>query len=151
MVIARRMPAARHGHGKAARYVSGRMPINSRRMETKTGSRGDQSANVLAAMNNAKTEQEKIEAMFAAEGNTWKEQQQQMAQYVTLICVAKTVAKIIVAPNQCSSKANSNNNDRRSPINHSRQDISVTGVSRRVTGYTTVLLMTIQILYLNQS
>lgn len=80
MIIARRLPAARPGHGKAARYVSGRMPVNSRRVEVKPSARGDQSANVLAAMNNAKTEQEKIEAMFAAEGNTWKEQQQQMAQ-----------------------------------------------------------------------
>jgi hypothetical protein len=31
-------------------------------------------------MNNAKTEQDKIAAMFAAEGDQWKKQQQEMAK-----------------------------------------------------------------------
>jgi protein MPE1 len=73
MVIARRVPAARPGHGRAARYVSGRMPVHARRDQGTTG------ANALAAMNNAKTEKEKIAAMFAAEGDQWMKQQQEMS------------------------------------------------------------------------
>jgi protein MPE1 len=83
MVVARRLPAARPGHGKAARYVSGRMPVsakNSYRTE-KTSTAGTSSGpDHLAAMNNAKTEQDKIAAMFAAEGDQWKKQQQEMAK-----------------------------------------------------------------------
>jgi len=76
MVVVRRLPAARPGHGKAARYVSGRAPVTARRNDHKTtGSNG-----AIEAMNSAKTEQEKIAAMFAAEGDQWKKQQAEMAQ-----------------------------------------------------------------------
>ena len=87
MVVARRLPAARPGHGKAARYVSGRMPVNAKnsyRTENKAivsrapGKSGG--SNALAAMTNAQTEQEKIAAMFAAEGDSWAKQQQEMAK-----------------------------------------------------------------------
>src|ERR1700760_685334 len=67
MVIARRTSAARPGHGKAARYVSGRMPVHARRNDIKTNNGAD----ALAAMNSAKTETEKIAAMFAAEDDQW--------------------------------------------------------------------------------
>jgi protein MPE1 len=59
------------------------MPVsakNSYRTE-KTSTVGTSSGpDHLAAMNNAKTEQDKIAAMFAAEGDQWKKQQQEMAQ-----------------------------------------------------------------------
>src|SRR6201994_4706360 len=55
MVIARRVPAARAGHGRAARYVSGRMPVHAKRDFKATTS----GTNALTAMNNAKTEDEK--------------------------------------------------------------------------------------------
>jgi protein MPE1 len=75
MVVARRVPAARPGHGRAARYVSGRMPVHAKRNDLKASG-----ADAVAAMNNAKNEEERIAAMFAAEGDQWKKQQQEMAQ-----------------------------------------------------------------------
>jgi protein MPE1 len=77
MVIARRIPASRPGHGRGARYVSGRMPVHARRNDPKATTA---QADVMAAMNNAKTEKEKIAAMFAAEDDQWKKQQQEMSQ-----------------------------------------------------------------------
>lgn len=82
-VIARRLPAARPGHGKAARYVTGRAPVNA-----KNSYRTEASKNAVQAkskpdsaldMNKAQTEEERIAAMFATEGSQWEEQQQQMA------------------------------------------------------------------------
>jgi protein MPE1 len=86
MVVARRLPAARAGHGKAARYVSGKMPTaaksNYRSENAKTSASGTSgaSSNAIAAMSKAQTEQEKLAAMFAAEGDEWEQQQQQMAK-----------------------------------------------------------------------
>src|ERR1700760_1231448 len=74
MVIARRLPAARAGHGKAARYVSGRMPVHARRME-----KSNADITAQAAMSNAKTEQEKIDAMFNVEAEQWKKTQHEMS------------------------------------------------------------------------
>jgi protein MPE1 len=74
-VVARRVPAARQGHGKAARYVSGRMPVHAKRNDLKASG-----TDAIAAMNNAKNEEERIAAMFAAEGDQWKKQQQEMSQ-----------------------------------------------------------------------
>lgn len=83
-VVARRVPAARPGHGKAARYVSGKAPVSA-----KNASRGEQSkmipgkatsAPTMTVDMNAQTEEERIAAMFAAEGSQWEQHQQQMAQ-----------------------------------------------------------------------
>jgi protein MPE1 len=73
LVIARRVPAARPGHGRAARYVSGRMPVHARRDQQAA------SANAFAKMSSAKTEEERIKAVFAAEDQQWARQQQEMA------------------------------------------------------------------------
>ncbi|KAI9368204.1 DWNN domain-containing protein [Aspergillus egyptiacus] len=86
-VIARRLPASRPGKGGAARYVSGKMPLNAR-----NASRNDQSAlgraaaninqplsNGVQELNNAQTEEEKINALFNLQANQWREQQQAMA------------------------------------------------------------------------
>lgn len=78
MVIARRLPAARPGHGKAARYVSGRMPVAAR-----TNLRTEKAAATAAAaakVNNAMTEEERIDAILDAQGESWKQRQQEMAQ-----------------------------------------------------------------------
>ncbi|KAJ5455814.1 RING finger protein [Penicillium daleae] len=85
-VIARRLPAARPGKGGAARYVSGKMPVNARnasRTEPSTnravpGMGGSVTNNVLE-LNNAQTEEEKINALFNLQASQWKEQQQEMA------------------------------------------------------------------------
>lgn len=85
-VIARRLPAARPGKGGASRYVSGKMPVNARNT-----SRNDQPSsmrtvpashtvsNSVLELNNAQTEDEKINALFNLQANQWKEQQQEMA------------------------------------------------------------------------
>lgn len=84
-VVARRLPAAKPGAGRAARYVSGKMPVmakNQHRVES------SKSAPLKAATSNAPvdnkdmTEEEKIAAMFQAGGEQWEQQQQQMAKYV---------------------------------------------------------------------
>ncbi|EAW13782.1 cleavage polyadenylation factor subunit MPE1 [Aspergillus clavatus NRRL 1] len=86
-VIARRLPAARPGKGGAARYVSGKMPVNARNvprtdvpMSTRvTSSSNNTVSNSVLELNNAQTEEEKINALFNLQANQWKEQQQEMA------------------------------------------------------------------------
>lgn len=82
-VTARRLPAARPGAGRAARYVSGKMPVtakNQHRIEaTKTASQSKPS-DISAPINTSNmTEEEKIAAMFDQGGQQWEQQQQQMA------------------------------------------------------------------------
>jgi protein MPE1 len=86
-VIARRLPAARPGHGKAARYVSGKPPANSLKNMSRTeqirSNAPVKSAPVVSAipdMGKAQTEDERIKAMLAAEGSQWEQQRQQMAK-----------------------------------------------------------------------
>jgi Uncharacterized conserved protein, contains RING Zn-finger len=66
-VIARRLPAARPGKGGAARYVSGKMPVNARstaRADTSSSGRtasgaGNVSSSGVSELDNAQTEDEK--------------------------------------------------------------------------------------------
>ncbi|KAL4998098.1 DWNN domain-containing protein [Aspergillus recurvatus] len=86
-VIARRLPASRPGKGGAARYVSGKMPVNARstpRNEQSTSNRTASTpiqpvSNGVQELNNAQTEEEKINALFNLQANQWREQQQEMA------------------------------------------------------------------------
>ncbi|KAJ5101474.1 hypothetical protein NUU61_003696 [Penicillium alfredii] len=84
-VIARRLPAARAGKGGAARYVSGKMPINARNVSrneptSRAAPGGNHSVNNnVLELNNAQTEEEKINALFNLQASQWKEQQQEMA------------------------------------------------------------------------
>lgn len=81
-VIARRLPASKPGAGRAARYVSGKMPAsakNSSRREntaktTKPANTG------LAQMSTALTEEERMMAMFQAQSDQWNAQQEEMSQ-----------------------------------------------------------------------
>lgn len=82
-VVARRLPAAKPGAGRAARYVSGKMPVaakNQHRVETSRNVpiKGTPASSALAE-NKDMTEEEKIAAMFQAGGEQWEQQQQQMA------------------------------------------------------------------------
>lgn len=87
-MTARRLPAARPGKGGAARYVSGKMPVNARstpRNDQSVSSRTTPGAshtvsNSVLELNNAQTEEEKINALFNLQANQWKEQQQEMAK-----------------------------------------------------------------------
>lgn len=74
LVIARRLPAARAGHGRAARYVSGRMPVHAKQQH-----KAQAPTDAQAALNNAKTEQDKIAAMFAVEDEQWQNKKNEMA------------------------------------------------------------------------
>jgi len=83
-VVARRVPAARPGHGKAARYVSGKAPVSaknaSRVEQAKAATQNKNGPIPTSAVDmNTQTEEERIAAMFAAEGSQWEQHQQQMA------------------------------------------------------------------------
>ncbi|KAJ5721141.1 uncharacterized protein N7483_009075 [Penicillium malachiteum] len=84
-VIARRLPAARPGKGGAARYVSGKMPVNARNASrtepstTRPAPGGQSVNNNVLELTNAQTEEEKINALFNLQASQWKEQQQEMA------------------------------------------------------------------------
>lgn len=81
-VVARRLPPQKPGAGRAARYVSGKMPSsakNSGRKEAATKPTKP-AATGLAQMSTALTEEEKMMAMFQAESDQWTAQQEEMSQ-----------------------------------------------------------------------
>ncbi|KAI0190061.1 MPE1 protein [Xylaria flabelliformis] len=80
-VVARRLPPQKPGAGRAARYVSGKMPSSA-----KNSSRKEATAKVtkpattgLVQMSSALTEEEKMMAMFQAESDQWTAQQEEMS------------------------------------------------------------------------
>jgi protein MPE1 len=83
-VIARRQPAAKPGAGRAARYVSGKMPVAAknagRKEQSVKASISKSSSNAISQMNNAMTEEEKMNAMFNAQTEQWSAQQEEMSQ-----------------------------------------------------------------------
>ncbi|KAI9762536.1 MAG: hypothetical protein M4579_000339 [Chaenotheca gracillima] len=86
-IIARRLPPAKPGRGGAARYVSGKMPVNAlnssrtERPAARTSTQAKPStSNATAEPNAAQTEEERIAAMFKAGAEQWDQQQQEMAQ-----------------------------------------------------------------------
>lgn len=83
-VLARRQPAMKPGAGRAARYMSGKMPVaakNAGRKEqaAKAGS-GKTGNNALNQMSSAMTEEDKMAAMFAAQTEQWSVQQEELSQ-----------------------------------------------------------------------
>jgi len=83
-VIARRLPASKQGAGRAARYVTGKMPImakNQHRVESShhTSSKSTPIASAVASNGREMTEEEKLNAMFTANNEAWKQDQAQMA------------------------------------------------------------------------
>lgn len=84
-VIARRQPALKPGAGRAARYVSGKAPINAknagRREQGTKASTSKSTNNAAAQMSAAMTEEERMAAMFAAQSEQWNAQQEEMSQY----------------------------------------------------------------------
>lgn len=69
-VVARRLPPMKPGAGRAARYVSGKMPVNAKnssRREQQIKAAAKSASNAIAQMNSAMTEEEKMNAMFAAQ------------------------------------------------------------------------------------
>ena len=81
-VIARRLPASRPGAGRAARYVTGKMPVNAKnahRIESiaTVSSRSTPTMNG-GATNGGKelTEEEQLQAILNANNQTWKAEQE---------------------------------------------------------------------------
>lgn len=83
-MIARRQPALKPGAGRAARYVSGKMPVAA-----KNAGRKEQpgkvltskpNANAFSQMNDAMTEEDRMAAMFAAQSEQWTAQQEELSQ-----------------------------------------------------------------------
>lgn len=85
-VIAKRLPAQKHGRGGAARYVSGKMPQNARnshRMEAlSTKPIAPSVANGTDSLNGHQTEEENMAAVLKMGADQWVQQQEQMARCV---------------------------------------------------------------------
>ena len=74
-VLARRLPAAIPGKGRAARYVSGKPPVNARAQ----AAAASKPAGKVIDMNNAQTEEERVKAMFSLNTAQWQQKQEEMA------------------------------------------------------------------------
>lgn len=101
-VVARRFPASKPGHGRAARYVSGKMPVNAKnthRVESTAQAQNKGGIGVGGAADSSRpqTEEEKIAAMFKAGGDQWEQTQQAMAKYV-YACFSDKIAKTNIVP-----------------------------------------------------
>ncbi|KAM0714238.1 hypothetical protein Q7P37_010025 [Cladosporium fusiforme] len=83
-VIARRLPATKPGAGRAARYVSGKMPVNAKNQHRVEAVRADPSkaasvASGPAASGKPMTEEEKLQAMFSENKASWAADQADIA------------------------------------------------------------------------
>lgn len=85
-IIARRLPPIKAGAGKAARYMSGKMPVNAKNSSrkemptAKSTSKAAVSSNFAPKMNDAMSEEERMAAMFQAQNEQWSAQQDEMAK-----------------------------------------------------------------------
>jgi protein MPE1 len=85
-VIARRLPALKQGHGRAARYVSGKMPVhakNSGRREPTAKAPVKPTSNILPQLGTSMTAEEETDAFLQMQTQQWAAQSEEMAQYVT--------------------------------------------------------------------
>ncbi|KAL6859674.1 MPE1 protein [Trichoderma novae-zelandiae] len=82
-VIARRQPAIKPGAGRAARYVSGKMPVAAknagRKEQSSKVSASKPSTNAFSQMNDAMTEEDRMAAMFAVQTEQWSAQQEELS------------------------------------------------------------------------
>ncbi|KAJ4860263.1 DWNN domain-containing protein [Trichoderma breve] len=82
-VIARRQPAVKPGAGRAARYVSGKMPVAAknagRKEQLAKVSASKPNTNAFSQMNDAMTEEDRMAAMFAAQTEQWSAQQEELS------------------------------------------------------------------------
>ena len=80
-VVARRLPPSHPGRGRAARYVTGKAPVNaiSNRRAEVSKTAAPISTPASSGLNNAQTEEERLAAIMAAEGSSWEAQKQEMA------------------------------------------------------------------------
>jgi protein MPE1 len=88
-VIAKRLPAAKPGRGGAARYVSGKMPVNaknSHRSENASKANSKSSSakpsTTYTNVSELQTEEERMAAVLKMGADQWEQQQQEMAKSV---------------------------------------------------------------------
>lgn len=87
-IIARRLPPLKAGAGRAARYMSGKMPLNAKNSSrkelpaSKSSAKAAINSNFVPKMNSAMTEEERMAAMFQAQNEQWSAQQDEMAKCV---------------------------------------------------------------------
>ena len=84
-VIARRLPPIKPGAGRAARYMSGKMPVSMKNSSRKEQSSSKSTAKsttttIPTQMNSAMTEEQRMAAMFEAQNEQWTTQQEEMAK-----------------------------------------------------------------------
>lgn len=84
-VIARRLPPIKPGAGRAARYMSGKMPVSMKNSSRKEQSSSKPTAkstttNIPTQINSAMTEEQRIAAMFETQNEQWSTQQEEMAK-----------------------------------------------------------------------
>ena len=85
-IIARRLPPLKPGAGRAARYVTGKMPVNAKNSARKEqpGSKMNMkqptAINGAIKMDSAMTEEERMAAMFQVQSEQWSAQQEEMAK-----------------------------------------------------------------------
>ncbi|CEJ93079.1 Putative DWNN domain-containing protein [[Torrubiella] hemipterigena] len=82
-VLARRQPAMKPGAGRAARYMSGKMPVAAknagRKEQAAKAGLGKTGTTALNQMSSAMTEEDKMAAMFAAQTEQWSVQQEELS------------------------------------------------------------------------
>lgn len=86
-IIARRLPPMKAGAGRAARYMTGKVPTNlknSSRKEQPSTKSNAKPAPMPSLANSNLTEEQRIAAMFAAQDQQWASQQEEMALYVPI-------------------------------------------------------------------
>lgn len=74
LVIARRLPAIRPGRGGAARYVSGKAPINAKMLAAREAQASKNQGHATGA-----SEEDRMKAILSMQGEQWKAKQQDMA------------------------------------------------------------------------
>lgn len=81
-MTARRLPAIKAGAGKAARYVTGKMPGHAKSSFKKDQVAKDKAEKASASIQDAGTEQEKLQAMFQVASGAWSAEKEDLSQYV---------------------------------------------------------------------
>lgn len=83
-VVARRLPPSKPGAGRAARYMSGKVPTHAKNASRKEPHGKQALGKTTAApaptpMHAGMTEEQKMAAMFEAQGAAWNAQQEELA------------------------------------------------------------------------
>ncbi|SPN97315.1 related to MPE1 Role in mRNA 3` end formation [Cephalotrichum gorgonifer] len=79
VVTARRLPAVKPGAGKAARYVTGKMPGHAKNSFKKDLAAKDKAKEASASIQEAGTEQEKMQAMFQVLSGAWSAEKEDLS------------------------------------------------------------------------